>query len=370
MIEHLESHVVYENPKPHVHSRHGFFPGLAELPSGELIAMFMIAEAFESPDGTTFLSRSRDHGRTWELQGRLHGAPRLGVPTTDTMKPTLLRDGSLIAMGYRFHRLDTEQGIGIDETGGILPGEDIVSFSRDGGRTWSMPAVIGRTRPELLEISGPCLELESGDLLAVAALFKMVDGSNPSGQVGVLLRSSDRGTHWDDRNLFFRSPAGDMTPFESRICRMEDGRLVVLSWAYDQVAGRHFANQTVVSRDEGRTWSKPIDTGIMSQASGLLPLAENTLLTIHSHRDEIPGIVVRLVDFAADRWQVREELTIWGKGAARQTRTGQPMPEMFTSLRFGQPSLIRLATGEFLAAHWSMDAGQGRIHAHRLRVQP
>jgi sialidase-1 len=369
MIENLESHVIYENPKPHVHSRHGFFPGLVELASGDLIAMFMIAEAFESPDGATFLSRSRDHGRSWELQGRLYDAPVSAFQTTDTLKPTLLRDGSLIAIGYRFHRVDPEQGIGIEATGGILPGDDIVSFSRDLGKTWTLPRIIDRTRPELLEISGPCIELDSGDLLAVAALFKMADGSNPSGQVGVLLRSNDGGLNWDDRSLFFRSDAGNMTPFESRICRMEDGRLVVLSWAYDQVSGLHFANQAVVSRDEGRTWSAPIDTGIPAQASGLLALTGNLLLTIHAHRDEKPGIVVRRIDFADDRWRVIEELTVWGKMATRQTRSGQSMPDMFTGLRFGQPSLIRLETGDFLATHWSIDEGQGRIRTHRLRVR-
>ena len=36
-IEILDHHVVYENPHPHNRARHGFFPGLVTLPSGETI---------------------------------------------------------------------------------------------------------------------------------------------------------------------------------------------------------------------------------------------------------------------------------------------------------------------------------------------
>jgi len=44
------------------------------------------------------------------------------------------------------------------------------------------------------------------------------------------------------------------------------------------------------------------------------------------------------------------------------------MAEMFGSIRFGQPSLLRLSNGEFLASHWSIEDGQGKIRDHRLHV--
>jgi sialidase-1 len=95
VIEYVESYVVYENPRPHVHSRHGCFPGLVALPSGELIALFVLAEAFEAPNGTTWVTRSSDDGRSWRLQGPVYDKSVLGVETTDSLKATLLRDGTL-----------------------------------------------------------------------------------------------------------------------------------------------------------------------------------------------------------------------------------------------------------------------------------
>lgn len=366
MIEYVETHVVYENPRPNVHSRHGYHPGLAQLASGELIALFLLAEAFEAPNGTTFVARSADLGRTWRLQGPLYDKRIVGFETTDTMKPTVLRDGSLVAVGYRFHRHDLEQPIAIEETGGFLPGDNLVSFSSDDGRTWSVPKVIPRRYPEVLEMSGPCIQLHSGELAASAGFYKMPDGSNPSGRFGVLLRSEDQGRTWDDSICFLRG--GDITPWETRICQMPDGRLVIMIWAYDGIRDRHLSNRVTVSPDHGRSWSPLIDTGHMGQASSVISLQGNLLLTIHAHRGEDPGIYVRSVDFSGDAWKLLEEKVIWGQAAGQQTREGQSMVEMFASLRFGQPSLLRLSNGDLLATHWSVENCQGKIRTHRLRV--
>jgi sialidase-1 len=366
LITHIESHIVYDNPRPHVHSRHAFHPGLVQLPNEHVLALFLFAEAFEAPNGTTYLSRSRNRGRTWELEGPLYDKSVLGIETTDTMKPALLRDGTLVATGYRFQRANLEEGIAIPETSGFQPGENIVSFSYDYGRHWTFPQIIQRSHPELLELSGPCLETSSGDLVAPAGFYKLPDGTNPSGRFGALLRSRDRGRTWDDRTFFL--PPGSITPWETRICEMSPGRLVVILWAYDDVHEQHLSNRVTVSYDNGATWSPLIDTGQMAQSSSLVHLGSDYLLTIHAHRAENPGIVVRVVDFTDDEWKVVDEAVIWRGTMRQQTRAGQSMVEMFGSLRFGQPSLLHLRDGEFLASHWTIEEGQGKIRTHRLRV--
>ena len=58
----LASSVIYENPLPQLRSRQSAFPFLCELPGGMLLASHAIGEAFESVDGTTYLSRSEDGG--------------------------------------------------------------------------------------------------------------------------------------------------------------------------------------------------------------------------------------------------------------------------------------------------------------------
>ena len=367
-IRYVEGSVLYDNPKPHVRSRHGYFPGLTKLPSGDLLATLMIGEAFESADGTTYLARSSDLGRTWSLEGKLYDASALPVPMSDCIKATVLTDGTLLGMGYRFRRDDPEQSISVAETGGILPGEDVVTFSGNDGHSWTQPEAIPRSLPELYELSGPAVQLRSGDVVAIGALYKMPDGSNPSGQIGVLVRSEDHGRTWDDSTVFFQTEAGNLTPFEPRLTEMQDGRLVALVWAYDQATDRHYSNHVTVSEDDGRTWSKPIDTGVMGQASNLIWIGGDRLLTIHAHRGDEIGLYVRVVDFAANNWRVQAETVIYGQ-ASKQTAEGQSAAEMFKSLRFGQPSLLAQGDGEFLAAHWCVEEGQGKIRLHRIAVE-
>jgi sialidase-1 len=366
MIEYLGGHVVYENPKPHVHSRHGYFPGMAKLPSGELLTLFVLGEAFEAANQTTYITRSRDDGESWSLEGRLYDKSLRLRDTSDSFKPTVLADGSLMAIGYRFEREDPEEPIAVEATGGFLPGENVVSYSSDEGRQWTEPKVVKRSSPELIEVSGPAIDTKSSDVLAVGALFHLPDGSNPSGPVGVLLRSKDRGRSWTDDETYFRF-AG-ITPYESRICEMQAGRLAVILWAYDATSRRHLPNQVVVSHDNGKTWSSPLSTGHMGQSSSLLWLGGDKLLSCHAHRGEQPGLYIRVIDFSRDQWRTMAEKIIWGDSVCRQTRDGQAIDRMFAAMRFGQPSFVRLTEDEFLVVHWSIECGEGRVRAHRLRV--
>ena len=189
-IEIVDHHVVYENPQPQNRARNGYFPGLVKLPSSELLALFTLGEAFEAADVTTVVTRSPDQGRTWNLEGPLHQKDAEHRYNSDYLKPTLLSNGRLIALGYRFHRTDPDQTIANLEPGvdGIRDGDNLVSFSEDEGRTWSYPRGLPRTRPELIEQSGPTIQLRSGIILGAGSLFPRWDGSNPSGFVGALFR--------------------------------------------------------------------------------------------------------------------------------------------------------------------------------------
>ena len=368
VIEVIDHHVVYENPQPHNRSRHGFFPGLEKLPSGDLLALFTLGEALEAANVTTVVTRSRDAGRTWNLEGPLHQRDEEHRYNSDYLKPTLLQDGRVLALGYRFHRDDPEQTVvnPDPEVDGVREGDNLVSFSDDEGHTWSYPRIIPRTLPELIEQSGPAIQLRSQVLLGAGSMFPRWDGSNPSGCIGALLRSEDDGETWDDRTTFFKGPAGRYAPAEPRLCEMQDDRIVSLNWMMDHVSGTNLTNHITVSHDGGATWSDPIDTGVRAQASNLMHWEDDILLTIHCHREgkEI-GLFVRIVDLTDDRWRIVEESKVWGNAPSMKLGAYASL----ANLRFGQASLLRLDGDEVLATHWAIEEGQGRIRTHRLRVQ-
>ena len=360
-IKVIDHHVVYDNPIPNLKSRHGSFPGMVGLPSGDLVTLFVLGEAFDAANSETYVTRSTDDGRTWELQGPLCAEPEA---MKSALKSTLLDDGTLVALGYGWERDDPEIGCN-PETGGMPPGRNFVSFSADDGHTWTKPEAVPFSRPEVLETSGPCIRLSTGELFATGATFKMWDGTTPSGNVGVVIRSADGGRTWTDDRLFFE--AENVCAYETRSCEMQPGRVVVMIWMFDEKAGTSRTNHVVVSHDAGVTWSDTIDTGIPAQASNLMYLGGDRLMTIHCHRSEEPiGLFVRVVDLANDSWKVLDETCIWSRAGAADITS---LESMGTALRFGQPSLLRLANGDILATHWSIEDGQGRILTHRLRVE-
>ena len=366
-LEIIDRHIVYANPAPQNRSRHGYFPGLVKLPSGDLLAMFMLGEAMEAANVTTVVSRSGDQGRTWSLEGPIHQKDAEHIHDCDSLKPTLLKDGTLIATGYRFHRTDPDQTLTNPETDGVCAGENIVSFSRDEGHTWSHPQVIPATRPELIEESGPSIQLARGTILAVGSLFPMWDGTNPSGALGVLLQKEAGSETWDDKTTFFDDPTGQFAPSEARLCEIQPDRVVALFWMLDHVQGKNVPNHVAVSHDGGRTWSEAMDTGVQGQASNLMHWKDELLLTIHCHRvGKDIGLYVRLVDFAEDRWRTIEESLIWDNAPSRKVAAYATMGQ---DLKFGQPSLLRLDNGDILATHWAIEDGQGKILTHRLRVK-
>lgn len=368
IIEKLAERTVYESPesaRPRLHAR---FPGIVQLPSGRLLAMYVLVEKIDETIAKTHLSHSDDGGATWHYRGEMYERRAAGVDFEfdECFKPLLLDDGSLLALGYRFNRPDLTVPIVNPETGGFLPGPDVVSRSTDDGRTWSAPVVMDCGVPETVELAGSAIQTRSGDILAIGGVFKHWDGGNPTGEVGLLVRSRDHGRTWSS-SVYYRDDRDRTGPYEARICEMTDGRLVAIVWAFSHRENKNYPNRFVVSRDGGRTFSAPVDTGHLAQAVGIMALRDNLLLSIHCHRaDTRNGLFVRVVDFTGDLWKVLDEKLIW-EPAKGQSNTGG-LAYQVSALEFGQAEVRQLNNGDILAYHWGKENGLAKIKAHRLRV--
>ena len=68
----LNTGLIYRNPAPHVRSVHAYFPSVAAMANGEMLATIVLGEAFEATNLRTHVCRSTDGGETWRLEGPIY----------------------------------------------------------------------------------------------------------------------------------------------------------------------------------------------------------------------------------------------------------------------------------------------------------
>jgi len=142
---------IYQNPAPLLVSRQAIFPGLVRFKDGELLAMFSIGQAFDAADMRAYTSRSSDEGRSWSEPQPMHRNQPGWPMDSETVKPLLISNGTLIATGYSFVRPDALTPIVNPETFEVLPLRTKVSISHDRGKSWS--------GPHIFSVDGQPLEL-------------------------------------------------------------------------------------------------------------------------------------------------------------------------------------------------------------------
>lgn len=350
---------IWANPAPLLVSRQAVFPGLVRLDDGTLIAMFAIGQAFDAADQRMYVSRSSDGGASWSEPAPVPQVNDLDMPESETLKPLVLGDGTLIATGYGFARRDPLTPIVDSASGALLPMRNKISRSHDGGLTWS-PSRAFSVEGAALELSGPCIALPDGAVLGAAAPFHLGAGD----QEGWLIRSDDAGRTWHRQSVFHRTENGHIAPWECRLAWLGGERIAVLFWAYDTRGECNLPNHLALSGDGGDTFTT-IDTGIAAQASNLMPLGTDRLLTIHCHREAPVSLTARIVTIDGGQIQVEAKCALLeGARAIEATdAAGQ-----FASLSFGQPGLVRLDEATFLAAWWQVENRQHVIKGCRLRL--
>lgn len=350
---------IYANPSPLLVSRQAVFPGVVRAPSGDLLAMFSIGQAFDAADMRAVVSRSCDNGKSWDAPQPLHHETELA---SESFKPVVLPDGRILATGYVFERPDMLTPIVDPETMALLPLRNRMSVSDDEGRTWTPPREFS-VEGAPLELSGPAIVLPSGRILAAAAPFHLAK----EGHEGWIIASDDGGETWFRLSVFFASLGGHIAPWECRLCSLGGGRVAVIFWAYDVAAQTNLDNHIVVSDDEGYSFGPAIRTGIMGQASGIMALGRDRVLTIHCHREAPVSLTVRSLRLGPGKVQLEAERPIFG--ATSGSTASKDIVDQFGSLRFGQPGLLRLSPDCVFATCWAVEDGQHVIKGFHLGLE-
>ena len=356
----IDEIILYENPDPLLVSKQGIFPGIVKLQDNSLIALFTIGQAFDSADQRTYSSKSFDNGRSWSTPQPLHHHTYNEKEESESLKPLLLQNNKLLAIGYAFVRPDSLTPIVDPKSFEILPLNNKISFSNDNGKTWSMPKNFD-VNSTPLEISGPCIQLKSGRIIGAAPPFhlKKTDHS------GWIIYSDDEGDSWDKLSEFYNSTEGNISTWECRLCETEN-KIIVIFWAYDNKNKKNLNNHIVISEDEGKTFNTVIDTKIRGQASNILFYKDDLVFTIHCHRETPTGLILRKVNLSNNQFSVLDEINLFSEVGLSSNDTD--ISKQFGSLKFGQPSLLLLNDHEMLVCFWCIQNNQHIIKTYIVHI--
>lgn len=368
-MKQISTGIIYTNPQPYLRSRQAFHPSLSYLGGDELLCTFDIGEAVESLDYRTYVSRSLDLGQTWQLEGPLL-EDRCPRPTTLSIRTSLLSDGSLVGFGGRFYRDDPNEGKGDRDTLGMAPMDLILLRSTDKGRTWQGPEVITPPlKSPAWEICHSILELPSGRWLAPCATWRGLKGESPSGEKTVTLISEDQGRTWSKYGVMFDGSQTGFIHWENSVAALDARRLLAVSWVFDPRNQKHLPNEYAFSYDGGLTFSAPRQIGIRGQTAKILRLADGRILCVY-RRDDRSGLWANLFRLDGEVMVSLAELPLWGTYLGDSGMTGQGIArDELSALKFGYPSLRQLPDGDVLIAFWGLEGWSSNIHWIRLRIR-
>ena len=364
-----KSNIIYENPLPQLRSVQSYFPFLFELPNGKIGAVTVLGEAFESVNGRSCIQLSEDGGETFSKPRAMFDHEERTGRLTDYSKAIALSDGRILAVGYAFLRDDPDLTIGNPENGGMLDDFLFWSISEDEGKTFSKMNKIDCAWGPHAEASGSIVALNDGSWITPITGFPDWDGNMHGKLCGRALRSFDEGKTWNDDVICMDfGEDSPVTCYEQRMCQLASGVIVNIGWNENLKTGERYMNHYTYSTDNGKTFSAPISTNVLGQASSVCALGGEKLLALHAVRRDTdrPGIYGYVIDFSERTWNVVDSALLWEPQAP--IKKDERMAEIFSFLKFGQPGAILLSDGDVMMSHWYADAGEYKTVATRIKL--
>ena len=288
--------------------RYDAFPSAVLLRNGDLLVAFRTGGGHIGPDGKIALARSKDGGSTWSTAVIFDNA---GVDDRTDLGLTQLRDGTLVLPFFDL----TWAPDGTNSARAFL------ITSRNNGRTWSPPRQITIPQSSWVAVYGRIVERRDGTLLEPAYIRR--DGT----LVSVLLESRSRGARWALRSTIAVDGGN-----ETSVLAL--GRRRLLGFVRGGYPTAVATISQVISRDAGRSWSKPRLLFRDRVSPDVIRLRNGHLLLCVGDRSENPGVSC----------QVSKDGRSWSSGKLIFRATNKDI---------GYPSSVQLSGGKILTAYYS-----------------
>jgi hypothetical protein len=193
-------------------------------------------------------------------------------------------------------------------------------------------------------------------------------------QRSLVMFSANGGRTWNDATVGAMDPAHRLLYWNGMFSRIGDDRLLAMYWVKDTQTERDLPIHGVISGDEGRTWSKPFDTGLEGQMGCTLDVGKGRVLAVFNRRDqERPGVWAAVSRDGGRTWPRDGHAVFWD--ARGRSQIGDSTAENRSrsiydegTMAFGKPDAINLADGAALVAFWATSNFVSQVRYVRVKI--
>ena len=250
--------------------KHCGFPNLLRLANGDLLAHFRVGIGHSGDPGPIAQVRSTDQGETW---GEFRVIPTgISCDHRTTSSGIQLPNGKILLPFYQWGGRWEKPG---PRGGERLKLGPMIIVSTDNGKTWSKAIRLPNPFPAYAHTCGKIIRLADGTLLLG------IHGGRDKGHSGTgIVRSVDDGETWTD--FVNVAPYDTRAYYEPSFAILADGDILALNRTEPEPY-----MYKCFSKDNGRTWSKPVRTEIQGDVPELIVLPSGNILC--SYRSQEPG---------------------------------------------------------------------------------
>ena len=300
---------------------------------------------------------SYNAGKNWENNGSIHKthSEKLNWAYRGP-QITQISDNKLFMRATRFDTSKISETFDTN-TKSTQTGELISYWSSDLGKSWTEPSVVNivelPSNQFTYNTAGKVLQINKNLYIYPIETGKPVGYEGNLDQKAGIIFSYDQGKSWKDFTVIADDPTGEHLYWDQTGTILNNGDIYIMFWVHKLNKFEDLTNHYVISKDMGKTWSKPQPTNIQGQACAPIALNDGSVATLYTKRHGKQGIYLAMTNDLKN-YDIENEIQIFNEGD--EAILGTPIEEDVLSINlaqgFGKPGGTLLKNDQILLYYW------------------
>ncbi|MQG18341.1 MAG: exo-alpha-sialidase [SAR202 cluster bacterium] len=332
-------------------------PMIIPLENNTWLACQNSSKTISSPDSFIETLISYDAGINWQNNGSIHKnhSEKLDWAYRGP-QISKMSNNKLFMRATRFETSKINETFD-SNTKSTQTGELISYWSSDLGKTWTEPSIVDikelPTDKFTYNTAGKVLHINNNLLIYPIETGKPVGSKGDLDQKAGIIFSYDNGKSWQDFTVVADDPTGEFLYWDQTGTILNNGDIYIMFWVHNLNKFEDLTNHYVLSKDMGKTWSKPKPTNLQGQACAPIALNNGNIATLYTKRHGKQGIYLAITDDLS-HYDIKNELQIFDAG--HEGILGTPIERDVFSINlaqgFGKPGGSLLENGQILLHYW------------------